>query len=187
MILNPLALEPLQLIIDPFLALDAILRLRQVQQKLLVGCQTLQGVLILLDLAPDRRDLLIKLLDAVIFRSLFSFELLLVLFFLLSQGSVLGDVVMKVHLVVLKLLRAIFEGLVSSGLLLLELFNFLLDRVVGELGQEHLLLLVDELVGVLGALLFWELHAAPCDMHCLVDKVLLLCVVVALLIIALRW
>jgi len=94
---------------------------------------------------------------------------------------------MQVHLIVFKLLRTINERLVSSGLLLLQFFDFLLDGVVCELGQEHLLLLVDELVGVLGALLFRELHATPSDVHSLVDKVLLLSVVVALLIIALRW
>ena len=59
-------------------------------------------------------------------------------------------------------------------LLLFELLNLLIDRVVGELGEEHFFLLVNELVHVLSALFFWELYSAPGNVHGFVDMVLLL-------------
>lgn len=57
---------------------------------------------------------------------------------------------------------------------LLELFDLLLHRVIGELGEEHFFLLVHELVNILSALLLWELHTAAGDVHGLMDHILLL-------------
>ena len=59
-------------------------------------------------------------------------------------------------------------------LLFFEFLNLLIDRVVGELSEEHFFLLVNELVHVLSALLFGELNSAPSDVHGFVDMVLLL-------------
>ena len=62
----------------------------------------------------------------------------------------------------------------SALLPLLELLDLLLHCVVGELGEEHFLLLIHELVNVLSALLLWELYTAAGDVHGLMDLVLLL-------------
>jgi len=78
-------------------------------------------------------------------------------------------------IVILELFLGVKQGLVSPLLPLLELFDFLLDCVVGELGQEHFFLLVDKLARVLRSLLLRELHAAPSDVHCFVDIIFLFC------------
>jgi len=59
-------------------------------------------------------------------------------------------------------------------LLFFEFLNLLIDRVVGELSEEHFFLLVNELIHVLSTLLFGELDSAPSDVHGFVDMVLLL-------------
>ena len=68
---------------------------------------------------------------------------------------------------------------------LFELLDLLLNCVVCKLSEEHLLLLIDELICILGTLLLGELHTASCDVHGLVNEVLLLGVIVALLVISL--
>ena len=96
------------------------------------------------------------------------------LFLLLTKGFILTDVVLEVHSVVVELLLAVNQRLLTTLLLLLELFNFLLDSVICELGKEHLLLLLDELIGVLGTILLGELDSATGDVHGLVNVTLLL-------------
>ena len=58
-------------------------------------------------------------------------------------------------------------------LLFLQLLDLLFHSVVSELGQEHFLLLIDKLADVLGAMLLRELDSTTCDVHGLVDVVLL--------------
>ena len=58
-------------------------------------------------------------------------------------------------------------------LLLLQFLDFLFHSVVGQLGQEHFLLLIYKLADVLGALLLRELDSTTRDVHGLVDVVLL--------------
>lgn len=57
----------------------------------------------------------------------------------------------------------------SSLLSLFKLFYLLLDRVERELSQEHLFLLVDELIGVLFALFLGELYTTTSKVHGLMD------------------
>ena len=110
------------------------------------------------------------------------------LFFLLTEGLVLTDVVLEVHTIVVELLLAIDQRLLTALLLLLELFDFLLNSVICELGQEHLLLLLDKLIGVLSTILLRELDTASCDVHSLVNVTLLLLgEILALLCIVLVW
>ena len=85
---------------------------------------------------------------------------------------------MKVHLVVLELLGRVNEGLVPALLLFFKLLDLLLNSVVGKLGEEHLLFLVDEFIGVLSTLLLGELDAASSNMHGSVNVILLLQVIV---------
>ena len=62
----------------------------------------------------------------------------------------------------------------AALLLFLKLRDLLVHGVISEFSQEHLFLLIDELIDILGALLFWELHAASCNMHGLMNVILLL-------------
>ena len=143
------------------------------------------------DLALRLGNLLIELLDLVLFGELFTDEgLLLVLFFFLHL-LVTRNVLMQVHLIILELLLRIDERLVATLLPLLELFDLLLHRIVGKLSKEHFLFLVDEFCGILGALLFGELDASLGDHHGPVDVLLLLLGVsrffVLRLLVFLRW
>lgn len=185
MLSDPLLFQTLMLVFDRLVAsLNKLFR-REIQEELLAVSQVSQRILVLIDLAAHLRDVLVQLLDPVILSCLLLLQFLLLLFTLLPQRLVLRNVVMQVLLVVFKLQGAVFERLISTLLLLFELFDLLLDRVVGELCQEHLLLLLDELVGVLGTLLTGELDPAARNVHRPVNMVLLLDVVVALLIVAL--
>ena len=129
-------------------------------------------------------DLLIKLLDALILICLLAFELLLLFLLLLLKRPVLSDVMMQVHLVVLQFFLTVNQRLIAPLLFLFKLFDLLLDSVISQLSQEHLLLLVDELICVLGALLLGELDTTACNMHSLVDMVFLLGIVVAFLVVS---
>ena len=52
------------------------------------------------------------------------------LFFLLTEGFILTDVVLKVHAIVVELLLAIDQRLLTTLLLLFKLFDFLLYSVI---------------------------------------------------------
>ena len=99
--------------------------------------------------------------------------MLLLLLLFLTKRLVFSNVVLQVSLVIFKLLGAIDERLVTSVLLFFQFFDLLIHRVVSQFSQEHLFLLVDELVHILGSLLLRELHTAPRDMHGFVDMILL--------------
>ena len=72
--------------------------------------------------------------------------------------------------------------------LLFKLLDFLLNSIIRELGQEHLLLLLDKFIGILSTILLRELDSASGDMHGLVDVALLfLSEVLALLCVVLVW
>jgi len=83
------------------------------------------------------------------------------------------------------------ERLVTALLSFFELFDFLLNRVVGQLSQEHLLLLVNELSGILCSLLLGELDARLGHHHRPVDVLSFHLVVswllVFLLVVFLSW
>ena len=128
---------------------------------------------------------MVQFLDLVILSSLLLLKLLLLFLSLLTESLILGDVMMQVLLIILKLESTVLERLVSAFLLFFELFDLLLDRVVGKLGQEHLFLLFDELIGILSALLSWELHSAPGNVHRPVNVILLLDVIIRLLVVTL--
>lgn len=117
---------------------------------------------------------MVQSLDLLILLCLLLLQLLLLLLLQLTRLFVLADVLLKVQLVVLELFLGVKQGLVSPLLPLLELFDFLLDCVVGELSQEHFFLLVDKLVRVLRSLLLRELDAAASDVHRFVNLFLLL-------------
>ena len=72
-------------------------------------------------------------------------------------------------MVALQLLVRLHQRFVTVVLLRRELSDFRLDRFVGQLRVEHLLLLVHELLHVLGPLVAGELHSAACDVDCGVD------------------
>lgn len=59
-------------------------------------------------------------------------------------------------------------------LLFFQLLDLLIHSVIGKFGKEHFFFLVDELIDILGALFSWELDATPCDVHCLMNMILLL-------------
>ena len=103
------------------------------------------------------------------------------LLLLLTKRLVFSNVVLQVSLVIFKLLSAIDERLVTSVLLFLQFIDLLIHRVVSQFSKEHLFLLVDELVHILGSLLLGELHTAPRDMHGFMDVILLLQVEILLL------
>ena len=128
----------------------------------------------LLNLTLHLGYLLLKLLNCFFLSGPEALELFLLLFFLLTEGFILTDVVLEVHTIVVELLLAIDERLLTTLLLLFKLFDFLLNSVICELGQEHLLLLLDELIGVLSTILLRELDTASCDVHGLVNVTLLL-------------
>ena len=81
---------------------------------------------------------------------------------------------LEVHTIVVELLLAVYQRLLTTLFLLFELFDFLLDSIVSELCQEHLLLLVYKLIGILGTILLWELDTTAGDVHGLVNVTLLL-------------
>ena len=56
------------------------------------------------------------------------------LFFLLTEGFILTDVVLEVHTIVVELLLAIDQRLFTALLLFFKLFDFLLNSVICELG-----------------------------------------------------
>ena len=141
----------------------------------------------LLNVTLDLRDFLVKLLDVFFLSSLLVLKLLLLFFFLLSERLVFSNVVLQVCLVVFKLLGAIDERLMSPLLLFLQICDLLVHRVVGKFSQEHLFLLIDELVHILGTLLARELHSAPGDMHGLVDVILLFQIEILFLRVVLTW
>ena len=110
------------------------------------------------------------------------------LFLLLTECFIFTDVVLKVHTIVVELLLAINQRLFTSLLLLFKLFDFLLNSIIRELGQEHLLLLLDKFIGILSTILLRELDSASSNMHGLVDVALLfLSEVLALLCVVLIW
>ena len=88
---------------------------------------------------------------------------------------------LQVSFVIFKLLSAIDERLVTSVLLFLQLIYLLIHRIVSQFSQEHLFLLVDELVHILGSLLLGELYTAPRNMHGFMDVILLFQVEILLL------
>ena len=141
----------------------------------------------LLNVALDLRDFLVKLLDVFFLSSLLVLKLFLLFFFLLSERLVFSNVVLQVCLVVFELLRAIDERLMSPLLLFFQICDLLVHRVVGKFSQEHLFLLIDELIHILGTLLARELHSAPGDMHGLVDVILLFQVEILFLRIVFTW
>ena len=156
----------------------------EIQQEFLVRLETLKSRLVLVDLALCLGNLLVELLDLLLLAKLLAVERLLLVFFLFLHLLVSCDVLMQVHLVVLELLRRFYERLVATLLPFFKLLDLLLDCVVGELSKEHLLLLVDELSGILGALLFGELHTSLGHHHCPVDVLLLLLIVSRLFILS---
>ena len=101
-------------------------------------------------------------------------ELFLLLFFFLSQKLVFADIVLKVCLIVFELFCTINERLMAPLLLFFQLLDLLIHSVIGKFGKEHFFFLVDELIDILGALFSWELDATPCDVHCLMNMILLL-------------
>jgi len=68
--------------------------------------------------------------------------------------------------------------LIATLLLILELFDFLINGIVGELSKEHFFFLVDKLICILSSILLRELHTTARNMHGLVDVVDLLWVVI---------
>ena len=88
---------------------------------------------------------------------------------------------LQVSFVIFKLLSAIDERLVTSVLLFLQLIYLLIHRIVSQFSQEHLFLLVDKLVHILGSLLLGELYTAPRNMHGFMDVILLFQVEILLL------
>ena len=96
------------------------------------------------------------------------------LFLFLAEGFILTDVVLEVHTIVVELLLAIDQRLLTTLLLFFELFDFLLYSVICQLGQEHFLLLLDKFIGILGTILLRELDTAASDVHGLVNVTLLL-------------
>ena len=122
-------------------------------------------------------NLLVKLLDLVLFGELLADQGLLLVFFLLLHLLVSRNVLMQVHLIVLELLLRIDQRLVATLLPLLQLFDLLLHSIVGKFGKEHFLFLVNKLSGILGTLLFGELDSGLGNHHGSVNVLfLLLCV-----------
>jgi len=115
------------------------------------------------------QNLLIKLLDLLVLGRFLALAALLLFFLLLFDVLIFRDVLVQVHLVVLELLLRLNERLVTALLSFFELFDFLLNRVVGQLSQEHLLLLVNELSGILRSLLLRELDASLGHHHRPID------------------
>ena len=68
-------------------------------------------------------------------------------------------------MIILKLISGGVQSFFAPCLLVVQLFNLVLNCVVSELSKEHLLLLVNELVDVLGALLAGELDAGLGNVH----------------------
>ena len=141
----------------------------------------------LLYIALNLRNFLVKLLNVFLLMTLLGLQMLLLFFFLFTEGLVFAYIVLQVGLVVLELLCTINKGLVAALLLFFKLCNLLVHGVVGEFGEEHLFLLIDELVDILSTLLSWELHSTPGNVHCLVDMILLLEIKILFLWIMLLW
>ena len=170
---NPVSFQGLVLLVYLSFPIQSMLFARELQQELLILLHAVERFLFLLDVALDLRDLLIKLFDVLFFSSLLILQLLFLLFLLFAERLVFANIVLQVHLVIFKLLGTINERLLASLLLFFQFSDLLIHRVVGELSQEHLFLLIDELVDILGSLLLRELHTAPGDMHGLMDVILL--------------
>lgn len=141
----------------------------------------------LLNVTLDLRDLLVKLLDVLLLARLFVLQLLLLVFFFLTKGLVFANVVLQVSLVVLELLGTVDERLMAALLLFFKLFDLLIHRVICQFSQEHLFLLIDELVDILRPLFSWELHSAPSNVHSFMDMILLFQVEVLFLRVVLAW
>lgn len=86
--------------------------------------------------------------------------LFLSLLFLLPRGDVVGlNELDELDVVVFQLVAGVLKGYGLALALVVQVLDLLLDGVIRQLHQEHLLLLVHELVDVLRALLSGELHA----------------------------
>ena len=126
------------------------------------------------DLTLRLGNLLIKLLDLVLFGEFFTDEGLLLVLFFFFHLLVTSDVLMQVHLIVLELLLRIDQRLVATLLPFLQLFDLLLHSIVGEFGKEHFLFLVYKLSGILSALLFGELYSGFGNHHGSINVLFLL-------------
>ena len=124
----------------------------------------------LLNLTLCLSNLLIKLLYLVFLPELLADEALLHVLLLLLHLLVLSDVRVEVHLVVFELLLRVDQRFVAPFLAVFKLIYLLIHGVVCEFRQEHLLLLVDELRGILSPLLLGELHSRFCDQHGSIDN-----------------
>ena len=88
---------------------------------------------------------------------------------LLGGLIILIDEINELAMILLKLRLWVEQSILLSASLLLEPLNFLLDSIVGELNEEHLFLLIDELSDVLRSLLPWKLNPRFGDVHCWTD------------------
>ena len=184
---DPVSFQRHEILFLRLLSFQSKLLARKLQQELLEGFRVIEPILVLLDVALDLRYFLVKLLDVFFLASLLVLKLLLLLFFLFAERLVFPNVVLQVCLVVFELLRTVDERLMTPLLLFLQVPDLLVHRVVCKFSQEHLFLLIDELVHILGALLARELHSAPRDMHGFMDVILLFQVEILLLGIVFTW
>ena len=69
----------------------------------MVRLETLECVLVLLDVALDLRDFLVQFLDGFLLTRLLVLQGLLLLFLLLTERLILADIVLEVGLVIFKL------------------------------------------------------------------------------------
>ena len=131
----------------------------------MVFFETLQLIMVLLNFALDGLNLLVHLLESVFLVLLLLQLIPLLLLLLLLELVVETDERNEVHVIFLQLLLGHVQGMVAALLFELEVFDFFIDGVVCKLGQEHFLLLVDELVDVLTSVLFRVLEAGASDVH----------------------
>lgn len=114
---DPVSFQSLEILFPISFSLHSKFFARELQQKLLIDFLIIERVLVLLNVALDLRDFLVKLLDLFFLSSLLILKLLLLFFFLLSERLVFSNVVLQVCLVVFELFRAIDERLMSPLLL----------------------------------------------------------------------
>ena len=168
-LLDPLATQLVSLDSDVVLPLLLKLIWDQTQKEVLVLVVLSQSILVSLNFSLHVQDLSVELLDVLFLGSLEGLLILEVFLFGLSLRVVTLNEKHQISCVLFKLSLGQEKSLITTLELGLKLFNFLTDCVISELGQEHLLLLIDEFVDVLSTLLLGELNTGARNVHGLVD------------------
>ena len=161
--------------------------MRQRYQELLVFLQCIQGVLVLIYFRTEGLYLRVYLFYFVLFLLANGYHLFSFTFFLLCSDVVLFNELHKFDMVVFELIGGIFQRDGFAFGLMIKFFDFFLDGVVGEFNQEHLFLLIDELVHILRTLFPRELHPRLGYVHCRWDVTALGRVEIVQVLFHLRW